>query len=202
VYSGTSAADVGKSGKMLPDVLYSDEDLTERVNHELRRFGLGYELRVSRGETSAELQDVFALRLVDSVTGVNVNLTDVGFGVSQVLPVIVQSLMGRQQVLLVEQPEIHLHPRLQGELAELLASSINLPFGNVFVVESHSEHMILRTQRLIRQGKLDPGDVSVVYADRTESGTRLLPLRLDQSGHFIDEWPHGFFEEGFREIFG
>jgi hypothetical protein len=202
VYSGTSAADIGKSGKMLPDVLYSDEELTERVNRELRRFGLGYELRVSRGDTTAELQDVFALRLVDAITGVNVNLTDVGFGVSQVLPVIVQSLMARQQVLLVEQPEIHLHPRLQAELTELFVSSINRPLSNIFLVESHSEHMILRTQRLIREGRLHPGDVSVVYADRTGSGTRLLPLRLDESGSFIDEWPGGFFEEGFQEIFG
>ncbi len=202
VYSGTSASDVGKSGKLLADVLYADESLIELVNAELGRFGLGYELRVSRGESSSELQDVFALRLVDSMTGVNVNLTDVGFGVSQVLPVIVQSLMSRERMLLIEQPEIHLHPRLQGELAQLLASSIKRPFGNTFLVESHSEHMILRIQRLIREGSLTPAEVSVVFVDRTESGTRLLPLRLDDGGRFIDSWPGGFFEEGFKEIFG
>jgi predicted ATPase len=125
----------------------------------------------------------------------------VGFGISQVLPIIVQSMLSYGKTLLIEQPEIHLHPRLQSELATLFVESIKEPYRNEFVVETHSEHLILRLQRLIRQGTLQADDVSVLYVDRTPDGSRCIPLRLDSKGGFIDRWPGGFFEESYHEMF-
>lgn len=202
ILSGNLTKEVGKSGKMLPDVLFKNSDLLKQVNEQFDRFALGYELKVSSfiDETSG-ISDLFALRLVDKDTGVNVSIQDVGFGISQVLPVIVQSMLSRNSTLLIEQPEIHIHPRLQAELGSLLAECIKPPFDNQFIIETHSEHLMLRLQKLIRKGELKPEDISVIYVDRGTEGSKCLHLRLDEEGDFIDEWPGGFFEEDFNEIF-
>ncbi|HEY9848244.1 MAG TPA: DUF3696 domain-containing protein [Leptolyngbyaceae cyanobacterium] len=203
ILSGNSSQQVGKSGKMLSDILFRNPELLKQVNEQLERFGLEYELKVASytNKETSELSDVFALRLVDKFTGVNVSLLDVGFGISQVLPIIVQSMLSRNTTLLIEQPEIHIHPRLQAELGSLLAECIKPPLNNQFIIETHSEHLMLRLQKLIRKGELKPEDVSVIYVDRAAEGSKCLHLRLDEEGDFIDEWPGGFFEEDFNEIF-
>lgn len=128
-----------------------------------------------------------------------------GFGISQVLPVIVQSMLSRDNTIAVEQPEIHLHPRLQAELGSLLAECIRKPYANRFIVETHSEHLILRLQRLVRNGELNAHDISVLYVSRGDKdigeGSMVSRLELDDDGSFIDNWPDGFFEEGFKEMF-
>ena len=202
IFSGNLADDVGKTGSMVPDVLFKNKTLLQKVNDHFEAFRIGYRLEVaSVGESKSELHDVFALRLVDRITSVNVSIVDVGFGISQVLPIIVQSMLSSNKTLLIEQPEIHLHPRLQSELATLFAEAIKEPYKNEFIVETHSEHLILRLQRLIRQKVISADDISVIYVDRTPDGSRCIPLRLDPGGGFIDRWPGGFFEEGYREMF-
>jgi len=159
-------------------------------------------LKVSSvNDTDSDLQDVFALRLFDKKTRIHASILDVGFGISQVLPIIVQSMLSKGKTLCIEQPEIHLHPKLQADLGTLLATCVKEPFSNQFIIETHSQHLILRLQRLVRQGVLTPSDISVIYVDRTGEGSKCVELRLDKDGDFIDRWPQGFFEEGYNEIF-
>jgi predicted ATPase len=198
VFTGNPPKKVGKTGSMLPDILFKDKTLLRQVNEYLDRFALGCSIVI---DESPALPDVFQLRLVDKENGLSVSITDAGFGVSQVLPVIVQSMLARRATLCVEQPEIHLHPTLQSELGSLLATCIKEPFDNQFIIETHSEHIMLHLQKLIRNQTLSSTDVSVVYIDRSPDGSKCLPLRLDEDGRFIDRWPGGFFEEGYREIF-
>ena len=202
VFSGNPSETVGKSGSLLPDVLFKNKAILARLNEKLRDFGLDYELRIPTvSEEERELQDVFALRLVDTTTKVSASIVDVGFGISQILPIIVQSMLSRGRTLCIEQPEIHLHPALQAELATLLAECTQKPFENKFIIETHSEHLILRLQRLIRNGQFSSDDLAVFYVNKMKEGTSCVPLRLNEEGDFIDEWPNGFFEEGFRELF-
>lgn len=200
VFSGNVTGQVGKTGRLVPDLLYKNRRLLKQVNEILEAFGIGYDLVIT-GSPEGELNDVFSIRLRDRVTKVSASILDVGFGISQVLPVIVQSMLSRNKTVCMEQPEIHLHPRLQAELGTLFAKCIGEPFQNRFIIETHSHHLMLRIQRLIRKGMLKSSDVSVIYVDKGESGSTCLELRLDEEGEFIDRWPNGFFEEGFEEMF-
>lgn len=203
IFSENINEQVGQTGKMIANTLYKNPEVLYAVNKQLELFDLGYEIKIANFKDSdtSDLSDVFAIRLIDKYTKVNVSLLDVGFGISQILPVIIQSVLSRNKTIVIEQPEIHIHPRLQAQLGSLLAESVK-SFGNRFIIETHSEHLLLRLQKLIRKGELSHEDIAVVYVDRSENGSQCLELRLDSEGDFIDEWPNGFFDEGFNEMFG
>jgi predicted ATPase len=124
----------------------------------------------------------------------------VGYGISQVLPFVVQSLASERRIITIEQPEVHVHPRLQADLGDLLARAIGEPRYHRFIVETHSEHLVLRMQKLVRDGKLNPGDLSIIYVSRGPDGARAERLHLGEDGDFVDEWPGGFFPERLREL--
>ena len=146
--------------------------------------------------------DLFSLRLVDKRRGtpVNVALTDVGFGLSQILPFVVQCLASQNRIISIEQPEVHIHPRLQAELGDLIAAAIRRPYGHQFLIETHSEHLVLRMQKLVRNKVLSPNEISIIYVMRGENGSRIKRLRLNDDGRLVDDWPGGFFPERLKEL--
>ena len=199
-FRGTTPQNVGYHGDLLPDLLFRNPQLVEKTNEWLKRLEIGYELEVETVGTSSG--DLFAVRLIDTrrKDRVSVALSDVGFGISQLLPFIVQSFVSKRQIISIEQPEVHVHPKLQADLGDLLAAAIKRPRRNQFIVETHSEHLILRLQRLVSKGELKPEEVSVIYVSRGPDGAKAERLRLDEEGDFIDEWPNGFFLERLREL--
>lgn len=200
ILTGTNPQDVGYRGDQLPDLLFRRPDVVEETNRWLDKLEIGYHINVqSVGERS---RDLFEVRLLDRRRGnvIDVALTDVGFGISQILPFIVQSLAGEKQTITIEQPEVHIHPRLQADLGDLLAATIKEPRGHRFVIETHSEHLVLRMQRLVREGTLIPDDISILYVSRGKKGSHVERLHLDDDGDFIDQWPGGFFPERLREL--
>ena len=159
---------------------------------------------VAAGTSRRELQ------LVASATGLPVRTSDIGVGVSQILPVVVAALdPGRPGITAIEQPELHVHPRMQVELGDLFAQGVAQ--GGVFLIETHSEHLMLRLLRRIEEthsgelseGKpsLKPDQVSVVFVEQVGGEVRATPLRIDETGEFKDRWPHGFFHERADELF-
>jgi hypothetical protein len=151
-----------------------------------------------------DLSDIDRIRelvLVDQRTSTVVTHRDVGIGISQVLPVLVMAYGSQGKLLAMEQPEIHLHPALQAELADVFIEAALGPRQNSFILETHSEHLILRLMRRIREGKVKSDDIGVVFVEPLARGSRFLELRIDEEGDFIDEWPGGFFEESFHEKF-
>ncbi|MEI6703983.1 MAG: DUF3696 domain-containing protein, partial [Deltaproteobacteria bacterium] len=117
----------------------------------------------------------------------------------------------QNQIIAIEQPEIHLHPALQAELGDVFIESALGEQKNTFILETHSEHLILRLMRRMRQTaddelpdglpKVTPDDVSILYVQPTKTGSVIRVLELDAEGQFLDTWPGGFFEEGFKERF-
>jgi len=142
------------------------------------------------------------LTLYDVKKGTMVSHRDVGIGISQVLPVLVMAYASEGKLVAMEQPEIHLHPALQAELGDVFIEAALGERQNTFILETHSEHLILRLMRRIREGKISPDDVGVVFVEPLARGSRFIELRIDEEGDFIDEWPGGFFEESFHEKFG
>ena len=126
-----------------------------------------------------------------------INLASMGCGISQLVPVVVQTvLLPKSGCLLVEQPEIHLHPSAQADLADLFIG--NIRGGRQFIVETHSEHFVLRLRRRIAEGKIKPEKIGIFFVEKKRGLTRIQKLNLKPNGHF-EEWPTGFFEEGFKE---
>ncbi len=136
---------------------------------------------------------------------------DVGIGISQVVPVIVTALDGRQRLLTIEQPELHLHPRLQANLGDLFIEAALGDRRHILILETHSELLPLRLMRRIREtaeGTLPShlphiraDDVAIYYVELHEGTTVVTHLELGEEGQLLDPWPDGFFEEGFRERF-
>ena len=120
-----------------------------------------------------------------------VNIADVGFGVSQTLPVLVSLLVAEAgQLVYLEEPEMHLHPRAQIGLAEVLANAANR--GVRVVVETHSELLLLAIQSLVAEGKLSPEKVKLHWFTQREDGfTKVSSADLDEAGAFGD-WPEDF----------
>jgi hypothetical protein len=157
----------------------------------LLALGIASDLEVSR------LSDYHtAVRLKDNVTSILSNLADVGYGASQVIPVLEGCAAPGPGPLFVEQPEIHLHPRAQGELAQILCIASR---KRQMIVETHSEHMINRARRLVAEGSMQADDVAIQYIDRNKSGSYAVSIGLDDAGDFTRDWPDGFFDERYRE---
>lgn len=200
VFTGTTPRHVGYQGNLLPDMLFRKQKLVDETNEWLEKLDLGYKIKVD--PLGSRSSDLFELRLFDTRRDrpVSVGLSDVGFGISQILPLVVESLVARNQVITVEQPEVHIHPKLQADLGDLLAYGIRRPRYNQFLIETHSEHLALRIQKLVRTKQLRPEDVSIVFVERGRNGSRVIPIRLDEDGDFVDEFPGGFFPERLREL--
>lgn len=191
----------------IPFYLLDNESERIEVSNWLSRLGTNYELDVVnpiRPEYRDAVGDIASMLLTDSRSGIQVTPADVGFGISQVLPIVTELLVRMDSIVLIEQPEIHLHPAMQAELADLLIeSTLTSGRANQVIAETHSETLVLRLQKRIREGVLSPEDVAVLYVDQDADGVGSVEeLRLDSSGDFIDSWPNGFFDEQFDEIFG
>jgi len=200
---GTMAySELGPSGQNLMRVLSSSEIVTRRkktaideLNYWLsRKFKLLNNVRIWNID---EAKTVKAL-IADAPRGEKkINLASMGCGVSQLVPVVVQTvLLPDSGCLLVEQPEIHLHPSAQADLADLFIE--NTKGNRQFIIETHSEHFVLRLRRRIAEGKIKPEKVGLFFVEQQRGVTKIKKLSLKPNGHF-EEWPEGFFEEGFKE---
>ena len=134
-----------------------------------------------------------------------VKISDVGFGVSQVLPALVQAFYcPRNSTVWMEQPEIHLHPQVQAELADVFISATQAREDgkerNVqLIVESHSEHFLNRLQRRVAEGAVKPEDVAIYFCRRSGAAAELEPLKLNVLGE-IENWPENFFGDEMADI--
>ncbi|MBI3892403.1 MAG: AAA family ATPase [Candidatus Wallbacteria bacterium] len=169
-------------------------------------------LRFKATLQEADIDRFTELVLVDRRRNTVVSHRDVGIGVSQVLPVLVNAFGLREQLIAIEQPEIHLHPALQAELGDVFIDSALGERKNTFLLETHSEHLVLRILRRVREtseGTSAPGatpihasDVSLLYVDPQGKGTgsRVISIGLTPDGEFAQRWPNGFFAERAQEL--
>ncbi len=189
-------------GETIPEV---EDIVTSAVDAEALAERWARELVEARGEALHDLV------LIDKRTGTPVSHRDVGIGVSQVLPVLVSAYASNGLWVAIEQPEIHLHPALQAELGDVFLHSALGGQGNAFLIETHSEHLILRVLRRVREttdGELPnglprvrPEDISVLYVQPGREGAEVIHIPVTPDGEFERPWPEGFFAERAKELF-
>jgi hypothetical protein len=142
--------------------------------------------------------NLFANSIRDTRSDTSVSFSDVGVGLSQIIPVIKSAFSLKSEIKFIEQPELHLHPRMQSELGDMFidaAGLADLSFDSQLIVETHSENLILRVQRRIREKSIRAEDVSILYVDYpSDSGSTIREIRLSDDGNFIDAWPQSFVD--------
>jgi len=125
------------------------------------------------------------------------NLIDVGYGVSQALPVVVESmLVSPERLLLLQQPEVHLHPRAQAALGTLFVD-LHAENEKQFVIETHSDYIIDRVRQEVARGRVEADDVQILYFEKRGSETTVFPIAIDERGNVVDPPPsyRDFFME-------
>jgi hypothetical protein len=202
-FSGERPSVLGPTGRGATDILVADyfrrgvrkRELSNQVRSWFAQARIAKDI-----EVRAASDRHYEIKLSHPLTGEYENLADVGFGISQVLPVVVAGHnMENESIFLVEQPEIHLHPRAQAELGSFLLALNGK--GVQSVIETHSEHLIMRLQRHVAEGRISPGDVAINYVGANEQSRskQVVRLHLDENGIFKDDWPEGFFAERLKE---
>lgn len=146
--------------------------------------------------------------LWDEKNKLEVAPSDIGIGISQLMPLVVAAVEGDNAIISCEQPELHVHPRIQVNVGDLLSQNSD---KNTFLIETHSEHLILRLLRRIEETTenelpeylkgVSPSDISIMYLEKKAGGVRAKRIEVDSSGEIMNRWPDGFFTERGEELF-
>ena len=204
LYSGETAQRIGTTGGNTATILSSDasrrggesRDMTAEISRWFKVTGIADGVKIKSISPRH-----FEMVLVDKNQDEH-NICDVGFGCSQVLPVLAASLnlfsghdsIRRQQpMLIVQEPEIHLHPNAQASLASFFAGLI--PNGGQLFLETHSDNLVLRLARHVADGLLSHKDLKIFYVHKQGGTSEVTEIELGEDGIFKAEWPGGFFPQ-------
>jgi predicted ATPase len=180
-------------GDAIAETLKENVQLKKQVNDWLEKFNLKVNVE--------HLEDIIH-KLQVNQNSLNLDITDVGFGISQVLPVIIQGFLSHNNSLtLIEQPEIHLHPKMQADLADLFIDIVisknqkqkNLKPSKYLFIETHSEYLLKRLRRRISDGTISADNVAIylIDPDLNDEGAIIRELKVQERGHF--DWPIDFY---------
>ncbi|MGO8688283.1 MAG: AAA family ATPase [Thermoguttaceae bacterium] len=210
-WKGSEPADMGRRGERVVDAMLAARErkeylspgprrrrqtLEERIAYWLKELGLIHDFSV---KAIAENSSIYQVRVQKSPSSAEVLITDVGFGVSQILPVLVLCYyVPEGSIVLLEQPEIHLHPSVQSGLADVFIDAVKNRNIQI-ILESHSEHLLRRFQRRIAEESLKPKDTALYFCEIDKGGSSLTTLDVNQFGD-IENWPKDFFGDEFGEI--
>lgn len=200
VWNKSRPGDIGSDGHRAIDVLLASalmkgEDqnrIIEGVSKWLVKMKVADKLEVKQLGRSTRYE------VVIHRDGVEANLRDVGIGISQVLPVLTIAYFAPcGSTIILEEPEIHLHPLAQSALAELFVE-VSQERNVQFIVETHSEHLFRRMQTLIAKQQVTPKEAAMYFVERDGKTARMRQLELDDFGR-VKNWPEGFFGDALGE---
>ena len=210
LWARSRPSDVGQRGDKAIDAILAATESGEKRNVKLRGRLLPFQEMIAHWLREMGLIDSFKVeeikkgsnrwqaKVVTRPGGSEVLLTDVGFGVSQVLPVItLLQYVPEGSTVILEQPEIHLHPLAQAGLADVIINAASHRRVQV-IVESHSEHILLRLQRRVAEEIIPADDVKLYFCDAPTGVSTLTPLELDTFGR-VQNWPRNFMGDAFGE---
>lgn len=200
VWNKSSPGDIGSDGSKTMDALLASALLRD-VNQAKVLEGVSTWLKRMKVADRIEARQVgrsTRYELVVSRDGVDANIRDVGIGISQVLPVLTLAHFAPVgSTIVLEEPEIHLHPLAQAVLAELFVETSRKREVQ-FIVETHSEHLFRRMQTLIAQQKTKADECAMYFVERAQKQARLRPLQVNEYG-VVANWPEHFFGDSVGE---
>ena len=183
---------VGAQAENLAELLANPKILSV-INDWLKKLEIPYTVKIQSSGNYYEI----VFRPIKS--NIDVAQTHIGLGYPLILPLIVQSLISRNDIIVVEEPEVHLHPKIEADLAELIVfSSIN--YNNQFLIETHSEEFLLRILRNIRENKITSENISINYItnDRIKgknTGSVINKIKVNKYGQYQTPWKDDLFAE-------
>lgn len=201
IFSGERRQRVGPKGEYAANLLTMDyfrggqksREIAEKITKWMSKAGIGSDI-----EPELVSDRYYEIYIQHPVTHEYQNLADVGRGNSQVLPVLVGGYnLAPGSTYIVEEPEIHLHPRAQSELGSFFHELYERDVQSI--VETHSEHLVISLQQLVASGSIPPEHVRVYYVYAEDERKKVRPLNMDEDGYFTEEWPEGFFSERLEE---
>ena len=202
-----SSTRIGSKGENLEKLLHnklSDINFKNELNQHLRDLGIADSIDTLPSFTKVDGKDepTGYIKVELEKSGRMRSLMDLGSGTSQVLPVVFEIVVRDNSLILLEQPELHLHPAAQSAMGSVLKSAIEQ--GNQLIVETHSANIIERLRRLIREGELDKNYVNIIYVGSNYNNeTFCQNIGFDENGEFTEEWPEDtFFGEREKEYLG
>jgi len=206
-YSGGKPPNVGRGGGKAPQLL--GDDRLRRQGKVLQAVGQWYGQHFGGWRLDVTQEgDSFSIVLRNAeAPSVEINLADVGAGIAQVLPIVVQRHLEASpeqrrssgRIEIVEQPELHLHPAAHGPLADLYVEAVKQS-GVRFILETHSENFVLRLRRRVAERNLDPSNLVIYWIDDLNPSARIVRrINVDHTGE-VDTWPQGVFYEDFEEL--
>ncbi len=200
---GLEESFVGEHAENLGDIL-SRKSTKKEVNEWFDKFEIPYHVDTKLVGNFYEL-----IMKPKSNKSFSLSYRDVGLGYSLSLPLIITAITSNNSVILCEEPELHLHPKMQAALMELFMHSA-LVNGNQFIIETHSENLLLRAQKIIRKGiginkknvPVKSNYINIINISvSNEDGSETQKINLDAKGEFKTHWKDGFFAERLDELF-
>lgn len=199
-WQGKHTPGVGQHGEDMVTALFSGRiqlrSLEEQIPRWLERLDLIHSYSLNPIPPTEKDYEFLVKKYKD---GPEVRLTDVGFGVSQVLPVLVLCYyVPEGSILILEQPEAHLHPKVQSELADLLIEVVKNRKLQI-ILESHSENLIVRLMRRIAEEQISKEDTAFYFCEMKEGTSEIDKLIIDDYGN-IENWPENFFGDATGDL--
>lgn len=201
MFSGENPKSVGVHGERAIDMLTMDhlrrsgkakKHLVKKISKWFNAAGISENLKI---KTLSDRH--YEVVLTRTKQKSKENLADVGYGCSQVLPILVAGYSMEKGTLVIQEPEIHLHPKAQAELGTFFYKLANNNIQSI--IETHSEHLLLRLQAYISSNKLKKEDIKVYYIYVKKGETKCIEIKLNNNGFFDNKWPEGFFPERYNE---
>jgi len=199
---GEMAKDVGFKGELVPYILKQSQENKElkkvinKVAYWLEQFEMAKETDIKRYK---EIDEFISILFKEYFSGLKVNITDMGIGTSQILPIIIEGfIINEGSVLLIEQPEIHLHPKAQAILGDLFVDIMKE--DKYLIIETHSEHLMQRIERRIAECEISKEDVNFYYITMSKDGSIIKKITLNDNGIF-ENIPDGFFDDDYKEAY-
>lgn len=203
LYSGETAQRIGTTGSNTALLMASDASKRGAESKGLQA-AISRWFRLSNIADGIEIDSIsprhFEIVLVD-FNGSKHNISDVGFGCSQVLPVLVSALnvysnrnrLHSDPVLLIQEPEIHLHPNAQASLGSFFAGIV--PTDGQIFIETHSDNLILRLARHVSDGTISGDDIQIFYVHKPDGHSIVTNVKVSEEGYLSEKWPGGFFPQ-------